>query len=98
MRALLSTYANFIKKANEDAQDRTFGLDIVWELGNFYSFYVDLVATPTPTTGKTTPMRRAGTIIRSPLEGRNKDKEKGPDGDMRASEVIFFLSNQSIFS
>ncbi|KAJ8083824.1 hypothetical protein AAF712_000742 [Marasmius tenuissimus] len=75
VRALLSTYANYIKKANEDAQDH-------------------LVATPTPTTGKTTPMRRAGTIIRSPLESRNKDKEKGPDGDMRASEVLNLLLDQ----
>ncbi|KAL0578603.1 hypothetical protein V5O48_003394 [Marasmius crinis-equi] len=75
VKALLSTYANYVKKANEDAQDY-------------------LGAAPTPTTGKTTPMRRAGTIIRSPLEGRNKEKEKGSDGDMRASEVLNLILEQ----
>ncbi|KAK7059116.1 hypothetical protein VNI00_001741 [Paramarasmius palmivorus] len=76
IKALLSTYAAYIKKANEDAQDQS------------------LAATPTPTTGKTTPMRRAGTIIRSPLESRNKDKNTGPDGDMRASEVFSLILEQ----
>ncbi|KAG7099041.1 hypothetical protein E1B28_000920 [Marasmius oreades] len=75
IKVLLSTYANYIKKANEDTQDH-------------------LVTTPTPTTGKTTPMRRAGTIIRSPLEARNKDKDKAPDGDMRASEVLGLVLEQ----
>lgn len=32
-------------------------------------------------------MRRAGTIIRSPIEGRQKDKDKTSDGDLRAAEV-----------
>ncbi|KAF9270059.1 hypothetical protein L218DRAFT_888394 [Marasmius fiardii PR-910] len=75
IKALLSTYANYIKKAGEDAQDH-------------------LVVTPTPTSGKTTPMRRAGTIIRSPLEPRNRDKDKAPDGDMRASEVLGLVLEQ----
>lgn len=35
----------------------------------------------------TAGMRRAGTIIRSPIEGRNRDKDKVIDGDSRASEV-----------
>jgi exocyst complex component 1 len=39
-------------------------------------------------------MRRAGTIIRSPLESRNKDKNTGPDGDMRASEVLSLILEQ----
>lgn len=44
--------------------------------------------TPTPNTSKTAAsMRRAGTIMRSPLEGRgNRDKDKS-DGNMRAPEV-----------
>ncbi|EEB96486.1 hypothetical protein MPER_04372, partial [Moniliophthora perniciosa FA553] len=53
-----------------------------------------LAATPTPTTGKATPMRRAGPAIRSPLDARNKDKDRGPDGDMRASEVFGLILEQ----
>jgi hypothetical protein len=42
-------------------------------------------------------MRRAGTLIRSPIEGRtNKDKDKA-DGDMRASEVCLFLHMGVLF-
>lgn len=33
-------------------------------------------------------MRRAGTLIRSPIEGKQRDKEKQADGDQRASEVF----------
>jgi hypothetical protein len=32
-------------------------------------------------------MRRAGTIVRSPLESRNKEKEKAKTGDLRGYEV-----------
>lgn len=33
-------------------------------------------------------LRRAGTAVRSPMDGRrDKDKEKGPDGDKAAQEV-----------
>lgn len=35
-------------------------------------------------------LRRAGTLVRSPLDGR-KDKEKNSDGDMLASEVSLCL-------
>ncbi|KAF8078783.1 exocyst complex component, sec3 subunit [Lyophyllum atratum] len=51
----------------------------------------------TPTTGVSkgaAGMRRAGTIIRSPIEGRNKDKDKTPDGDLRASDVFGLLLEQ----
>ncbi|KAF5375148.1 hypothetical protein D9758_000450 [Tetrapyrgos nigripes] len=49
----------------------------------------------TPTMSKASSgMKRAGTIIRSPLEGRNKDKDKGSDGDMRASEVFALILDQ----
>lgn len=33
-------------------------------------------------------MRRAGTLIRSPIEGKQRDKEKQAEGDQRASEVL----------
>lgn len=33
-------------------------------------------------------MRRAGTLIRSPIEGKQRDKEKQPEGDQRGSEVL----------
>lgn len=32
-------------------------------------------------------MRRAGTILRSPIESRQRDRDKHSDGDLRASEV-----------
>lgn len=35
---------------------------------------------------KPTTLRRAGTMIKSPREGRQKDQERS-DGDQRASEV-----------
>ncbi|KAG5718258.1 Exocyst complex component 1 [Termitomyces sp. T112] len=51
----------------------------------------------TPTTGASkgaTGMRRAGTIMRSPIEGRNRDKDKVTDGDSRASEVFRLVLEQ----
>lgn len=48
-------------------------------------------AAPTPTgaAGKAAAnVRRAGTIVRSPLEAR-KDRREQADGDMRASDVRF---------
>ncbi|THV06009.1 exocyst complex component sec3 subunit [Dendrothele bispora CBS 962.96] len=54
----------------------------------------DTFSNITPTTSKASGMRRAGTIIRSPLDGRNKDKDRGPDGDMRASEVFTLVLEQ----
>ena len=42
---------------------------------------------PTGTTARAAAgVRRAGTIVRSPLEGRRDRKEAG-DGEMRASDV-----------
>ena len=32
-------------------------------------------------------MKRAGTIIRSPLDARNKDKDRSANGDLSAPEV-----------
>jgi hypothetical protein len=32
-------------------------------------------------------LRRAGTLVRSPIEGRQKDKDKTSDGTLRVSEV-----------
>lgn len=43
---------------------------------------------PTPLTAKgAVGMRRAGTLIKSPMEGRQRDREKQNNGDLRASEV-----------
>ncbi|KAJ7169718.1 exocyst complex component sec3 subunit [Mycena filopes] len=78
IKALLSVYINFVRKASEEDQDHGFG--------------------PTPTVGTyakgATGMRRAGTIMRSPLEARNKDKDKPSDGAMRASEVFVLILDQ----
>jgi hypothetical protein len=42
--------------------------------------------TPTGTSRAPGALRRAGTLARSPMDGR-KDKEKASDGDMTAQEV-----------
>jgi hypothetical protein len=46
-------------------------------------------ATPTISAYKTAgSIRRTGTVIRSPIEGRReKGKDKGGDGDLRVSEA-----------
>lgn len=61
-------------------------------------------STSTPPTPKVpSGMRRAGTLIRSPMESRNKDKDKSAsgisglssgDGDMRVSEVFSLVLDQ----
>ncbi|KAF9527786.1 exocyst complex component Sec3-domain-containing protein [Crepidotus variabilis] len=52
-------------------------------------------AITSPVPSKTTAgIRRAGTIIRSPIEGRQKDKDKQIDGDQRASEVFGMFLEQ----
>ncbi|KAF9479714.1 exocyst complex component, sec3 subunit [Pholiota conissans] len=52
--------------------------------------------TVTPLASKgATGMRRAGTIIRSPIESRQREKERRQqDGDMRASEVFGLFLEQ----
>ncbi|CAA7268018.1 unnamed protein product [Cyclocybe aegerita] len=51
------------------------------------------VSTPLAARGAA-GMRRAGTLIRSPIESRQKDREKQSDGDMRASEVFGLFMEQ----
>ncbi|KAJ3575972.1 hypothetical protein NP233_g733 [Leucocoprinus birnbaumii] len=63
-------------------------------------------STPTnPAPKAPSGMRRAGTLIRSPMESRNKDKDKSSsnttnssaaDGDMRVSEVFALILDQII--
>ncbi|KAK0208183.1 exocyst complex component Sec3-domain-containing protein [Desarmillaria ectypa] len=48
----------------------------------------------TPPTSRPTGIKRAGTLIRSPLEGR-RDKDKS-DGTMRSSEASALFSNESV--
>ncbi|KAJ7099628.1 exocyst complex component Sec3-domain-containing protein [Mycena crocata] len=78
IKALLSAYINFVRKSSDEDQDQGFG--------------------PTPTVGTyakgATGMRRAGTLMRSPMEGRNKDKDKTSDGTLRASEVFVLILEQ----
>ncbi|KAI0322704.1 exocyst complex component Sec3-domain-containing protein [Amylostereum chailletii] len=48
----------------------------------------NFAVTPSANSSRTTgPLRRAGTLVRSPLDGR-KDKDKPVDGDMLASEAF----------
>ncbi|KAJ7275209.1 exocyst complex component sec3 subunit [Mycena haematopus] len=78
IKALMSAYITLVRKGAEEDQDQGFG--------------------PTPTVGTyakgVTGMRRAGTVIRSPLEARNKDKEKNSDGTKKASEVFSLILEQ----
>lgn len=87
MKAIFSLYIKFVKKSSEESQEHSwFSLFRDWEL----SLPINPGFSTTPTTGASkgaAGMRRAGTIIRSPIESRNKDKDKVPDGDLRASEV-----------
>ncbi|KAF7301154.1 Sec3-PIP2-bind domain-containing protein [Mycena indigotica] len=46
-------------------------------------------ATPTVSAKGATGMRRAGTLMRSPMDTRNKDKDK--DGSLKASEVLALI-------
>jgi exocyst complex component 1 len=51
---------------------------------------------PTPLTAKgAVGLRRAGTLIKSPIEGRQRDREKHKNGDLRASEVNLILATSS---
>lgn len=60
---------------------------------HIYMVYIGFAApTPTGAAGKAAAnVRRAGTIVRSPLEAR-KDRREQADGDMRASDVRFTQS------
>jgi hypothetical protein len=61
--------------------------------------HLDLLSTGfgvTPTTSVYkggTGMLRAGTFIRSPMEGRNRDKDKNLNSDLLASEVRIIRRN-----
>ncbi|KDQ30968.1 hypothetical protein PLEOSDRAFT_1036431 [Pleurotus ostreatus PC15] len=74
MKALMSIYLGYVRKAPEEDQEITLGTSNTG--GNIKA---------------STGMRRAGTLIRSPLESRHRDKEKTADGDLRASEAFSFL-------
>ncbi|KAF5388572.1 hypothetical protein D9757_004587 [Collybiopsis confluens] len=79
IKAVLSTNLAYVKRGVED----------FFEQGTHR-----FSAAPTPTNAKGSGMRRAGTIIRSPLEGRNKDKDKNASGDLAASEVLALVLEQ----
>ncbi|KAJ4485946.1 exocyst complex component Sec3-domain-containing protein [Lentinula aciculospora] len=53
-----------------------------------------LSTAPAAPNAKPSGMRRAGTIIRSPLDARNKDKVKNANGELLASEVLALVLEQ----
>lgn len=55
-----------------------------------------MTTSTTSASKSTTTIRRAGTLIRSPIENKNKDKDKGraSDGDLLAAEVLGLLLEQ----
>ncbi|KAH9175241.1 hypothetical protein EDB89DRAFT_346911 [Lactarius sanguifluus] len=71
MTSLLSHYNGSIKRAQEDDPDNN-------------SFLLSPTGAASRAPGG---LRRAGTIVRSPLDGR-RDKEKAADGDMTVQEVF----------
>ncbi|KAH8998826.1 exocyst complex component sec3 subunit [Lactarius hatsudake] len=71
MTSLLSHYNGSIKRAQEDDPDNN-------------SFLLSQTGAASRAPGA---LRRAGTIVRSPLDGR-RDKEKAADGDMTVQEVF----------
>ncbi|KAG6821354.1 hypothetical protein H0H93_014151 [Arthromyces matolae] len=89
MKTLLSTYLSNIKKFPEEGHDQSMS-----------RFVASVILSQRPSGFSPTlsavvskgaaGMRRAGTIIRSPIEGRNKEKERVSDGDSKASEVVLF--------
>ncbi|KAI0652057.1 exocyst complex component Sec3-domain-containing protein [Trametes meyenii] len=77
VKALLSAYGALVKKA--PAEEETEGFAGV---------------TPTSNASKAAQgMRRAGTIVRSPLESRRERKEAG-DGEIRAAEALSMVLEQ----
>ena len=60
--------------------------DLAWCSANTYVL-LGFSLTPTGSTSRApVALRRAGTMVRSPMDGR-KDKEKASDGDMASQEV-----------
>ncbi|KXN85680.1 Exocyst complex component 1 [Leucoagaricus sp. SymC.cos] len=85
IKALMSIYLGYVKRASEEEGEHVFS------------------SNPTsPAPKAPSGMRRAGTLIRSPMESRNKDKDKSgstsssSDGDMRVSEVFALILDQII--
>ncbi len=71
IKALLSAYSVLVRKAPVEEETEGFA-----------------GTTPTSNTNKASQgMRRAGTIVRSPLDRRDNRKD-GSDGELRASEVM----------
>ncbi|KAF8898913.1 exocyst complex component Sec3-domain-containing protein [Infundibulicybe gibba] len=79
VRSLFATYSNYVKKAPDD--------DVDQGLPRFTS--------PNTANSKgAAGIRRAGTLIRSPIDSRHKDKDKNQAGDLRVSEVFGLILEQ----
>ncbi|RPD57026.1 hypothetical protein L227DRAFT_578216 [Lentinus tigrinus ALCF2SS1-6] len=77
IKALLSAYSSTVKKAPVEEETDGFA-----------------GTTPTSNAAKAAQgMRRAGTIVRSPLDRRDNKKDGG-DGEMRASEALSMVLEQ----
>ena len=95
MKTLLAAHLNLIKRPPEDDFDQGICLHTVSLLSlSQWVGKVGFSPVPTPLTAKgAVGMRRAGTLIKSPMEGRQRDREKQINGDLRASEVKSLSSN-----
>ena len=83
VKAFISICNNLVKKtADEEADGKHASIMSIQDIS--YSF-IGFSGANVKTAG-TSGIRRAGTIVRSPLEGR-KEKRQQADGDLRVSEV-----------
>lgn len=94
IKAFLSICNTMVKRGIDDEGDGGYSN----RRQNFYSPQLAgfAGATPTGTTARAAAgVRRAGTIVRSPLESR-RDRKEASDGDMRASDVSPFVHPCSV--
>lgn len=89
MKALLDSYILHVKKASDDDVEHSERKNIFPSMHHKLILKADFgTAPPTNTYKAVGSIRRAGTVIRTPLEGRrDRAKDKMTEGGIRASEV-----------
>jgi exocyst complex component 1 len=94
MKTLLTAHLNLIKKPPEDEFDQGMRLRSV-PLSSLSQRMGNVGFSPVSTPLGAVGMRRAGTLIKSPMESRQRDREKQSNGNLRASEVHLILTSSS---
>jgi hypothetical protein len=89
MKALISAHLDLVKKVSDEDLDQ--GKNLICLVTDTRSTIKEIGfgTAPTPLASRgAAGMRRAGTIIRSPIESRQRDRDKQQEGELRASEVM----------